>query len=101
MSSVESIGVDESLDELRDRVQRELIEGLLEQLESRYLTREKMYKKVLVNQRSTFSLSGTLNRIDVIDAVRENVKTSLTFGDYRRAAWYLKMLERLCQKFFR
>ena len=92
---------DESFSERRDDSQRALIEKLLERLESRYLTREKMFKKVLATQakKSEFTLTGTIERIDVIDAVRENVKTSLLFGNYRRASWYLKMLERLCQKY--
>lgn len=94
---------DEGFGERRDNNQRELLERLLERLENQYLTREKMYKRVLATQtqRSEFSLTGTIERIDVIDAVRENVKTSLTFGNYRRASWYLKMLERLCYKYLR
>ena len=89
---------DESFSERREHRQLELIETLLERLESKYLTREKMYKKILAAPNGEFSLTGTINRIDVIDAVRENVKTSLLFGNYRRATWYLKMLERLCRK---
>ena len=87
----------ETFDQQRARVQNELVSALLERLESRYLTREKMYRKILTNKRNKFSLKGTIDRIDLIDSVRENVKTSLTFGNYRRAAWYLKILERLCK----
>ncbi|MBQ9479541.1 MAG: hypothetical protein IJU71_08310 [Selenomonadaceae bacterium] len=90
---------DEEFGERRERYQRKLIETLLERLENKYLTREKMYRKILATQREKFSLTGTINRIDVLDGVRENVKTSLLFGNYRRASWYLKMLERLCRKY--
>ena len=90
---------DEDFGERRARYQQKLIETLLERLEEQYLTREKMYRKILATQRGEFSLSGTINRIDVIDSVRENVKTSLLFGNYRRASWYLKMLERLCRRY--
>ena len=90
---------DEEFGERRARCQRELIETLLERVESKYLTREKLYKKILATPNGDFSLTGTIERIDVLDAVRENVKTSLLFGNYRRASWYLKMLERLCRKY--
>ncbi|MBR1580876.1 MAG: hypothetical protein IJ668_10380 [Selenomonadaceae bacterium] len=90
---------DEEFGERRERYQRKLIETLLERLENKYLTREKMYRKILATQREKFSLTGTINRIDVLDGVRENVKTSLLFGNYRRASWYLKTLERLCRKY--
>ncbi len=90
----------EDINERRLRNQTELIEQLLAQLERKYLTREKMYKKILFNQRGEFSLSDTLNRIDLIDAVRVNIKTSLMFNNFRRAAWYLAMLERMCRKYF-
>ena len=91
---------DEDFEQQRDRVQNELIENILVQLERTHLTREKMYKQILFGQRGDFSLGVTLNRIDVVDAVRVNIKTSLMFGNYRRATWYLKMLERLCKKYF-
>ena len=91
---------DESFEERRARDQMELIEKLLERLEGKYLTREKMYKKILFDPRGEFSLSGTLNRIDVLDAVRVNIKTSLMFNNYRRATWYLAMLDRMCRKYF-
>ena len=91
---------DEEFEQKRDRAQNELLENLLVRLERKYLTREKMYKQILFGQRGEFSLGMTLNRIDVLDAVRVNIKTSLMFGNYRRATWYLKMLERLCKKYF-
>ena len=90
----------EDINERQLRKQTELIEQLLAQLERKYLTREKMYKKILFNQRGEFSLSDTLNRIDLLDAVRVNIKTSLMFNNFRRAAWYLTMLERMCRKYF-
>ena len=90
---------DEGFGERREQNQRELLEKLLKRLENKYLTREKMYRKILATQRGEFSLTGTIGRIDVIDAVRENAKTSLLFGNYRRATWYLKMLDKMCRKY--
>lgn len=88
---------DEPLEKKRVRLQSELVSGVLDQLENAYLTREKLYKKILVSKRSAFSLTATIDRLDLIDAVRENVKTSLLFGNYRRATWYLKVLARMCR----
>ena len=77
------------------------IETLLISIEKKYLTREKMYNRILYN-RSTKDkkMIDIVGRIDIIDSVRENVKTSLQFNDYKRASWYLQLLLRLCEKYF-
>ena len=81
--------------------QRFAIERLMSDIEKKYLTREKMYERILHRrERSESNVVDILGRIEIIDAVSENVKTALQFGDYRRALWYLQLLLRLCEKYF-
>ena len=88
---------DDPFEQKRARLQNELVSGVLDQLENAYLSREKLYKKILESKKSAFSWTATIDRLDLIDAVRENVKTSLLFGNYRRATWYLRVLDRMCR----
>ena len=84
-----------------DRAQQMSIETLLNSIEKKYITREKMYNRILLGRdTSDPNVINIIGRIDIIDSVRENVKTSLQFGDYRRASWYLSLLLRLCEKYF-
>ncbi len=94
----EYLADEEPIEQKRKRLQGELVNGALDKLENAYLTREKMYKKILASKRSAFSLTATIDRLDLVDAVRENVKTSLMFKNYRRATWYLRLLEQLCRR---
>ncbi|MBR1730177.1 MAG: hypothetical protein IJ728_11720 [Selenomonadaceae bacterium] len=83
------------------RAQQLSIETLLNQIEKKYLTREKMYNRLLQNRAgSDPTVIDIVGRMDIIDSVRVNLKTSLQFEDYRRAAWYLQTLLRLCEKYF-
>ena len=83
------------------KAQQLAIETLLVSIEKKYLTREKMYNRILHNRESTdSSVINIVGRMDIVDSVRQNVRTSLQFGDYRRATWYLRMLLRLCEKYF-
>ena len=84
-----------------NRAQLTSIEALLYDIEKKYITREKMYNRILHNRDdSDPTVINIIGRIDIIDSVRENVKTALQFGDYRRACWYLSLLLRLCEKYF-
>ena len=82
------------------KVQREVIEKLLQKLDERFLTREEIKMRMLSGRKSSDEGEiDIVSRLDLIDAVRENLRTSLQFEDYRRAARYLTMLNTLCQKF--
>lgn len=84
-----------------NKAQQLSIETLLADVEKKYLTRELMYNRILHNRDNNDStMVDIVGRIDIIDSVRENVRTSLQFGDYRRATWYLHLLIKLCEKFF-
>ncbi len=83
------------------KAQKSSIETLLMSIEKKYLTREKMYNRILHNRESSDpSVINIIGRMDIVDSVRQNVRTSLQFGDYRRATWYLHLLLRLCEKYF-
>ena len=83
------------------KAQRSSIETLLVRIEKKYLTREKMYNRILHNRdRTDPSVINIIGRMDIVDSVRQNVRTSLQFDDYRRATWYLQLLLRLCEKYF-
>ena len=83
------------------KAQKSSIETLLMSIEKKYLTREKMYNRILHNRESSDpSVINIIGRMDIVDSVRQNVRTSLQFGDYRRATWYLQLLLRLCERYF-
>ena len=83
------------------RAQRLSIENLLNNIENKYLTRQNLYNRFLHNRDDLDpAVIDIIGRIDIIDSVRENVRTALQFGHYRRAAWYLSLLVRLCEEYF-
>ncbi len=80
--------------------QRIVLEEILEELEKNFLSRERIKTRFLNGRTSTNSVGiDVITLLDIIDSVRENVKTSLQFEDYRRSARYLVMLQMLCEKF--
>ena len=79
--------------------QRIAIEEIFGELEKKFLTREKIKTRFL-NERTSED-TDILNRLDLIDAARENLKTSLQFGHFRRASRYLTLLNLLCEKFLK
>ena len=82
------------------KFQREVTEKLLQKLDEKFLTREEIKLRLLSSRKSDDEREiDIVSRLDLIDAVRENLKTSLQFEDYRRATRYLAMLDFLCQKF--
>ena len=84
------------------KFQKIALEETLRELENKFLTREKI-KSGILSGRAAENISDTyvLTLMDLIDAVRENVKTSLQFENFRRAVKYLTMLQRLCEKFLK
>ena len=84
------------------KFQKIALEEILRELENKFLTREKI-KSAILSGRAAENVSDTdvLTLLDLIDAVRENVKTSLQFEDHRRATKYLTLLQTLCEKFLK
>ena len=84
------------------KFQKIALEETLRELENKFLTREKI-KSAILSGRAAENVADTdvLTLIDLIDAVRENVKTSLQFENYRRAVKYLTLLQTLCEKFLK
>ena len=80
-------------------LQKVVLEKILCELEEKFLTQEKIKSRFLIGR--TAEDTDIVNRLDLIDAVRENVKTSLQFKKFRRAAKYLTILNSLCEKFLR
>ena len=80
--------------------QKVALEKIFGELEEKYLTREKIKSRFLSGNNSEHpDDTDIVNRLDFIDAVRENFKTSLQFGKFRRASRYLTLLDSLCEKF--
>lgn len=92
---------DENKKILRQKKSQQLVlEQLLEELEKNFLSREHIKTRFLNGRTSTNSVGvDVITLLDLIDAVRENLKTSLQFEDYRRAARYFVVLQTLCEKF--
>lgn len=83
-------------------LQKNALEKILCELEEKFLAQEKIKSRFLNGRTSKNSSDANIvNRLDLIDAVHENAKTSLQFGNFRRAAKYLTMLNLLCEKFFK
>lgn len=41
-----------------------------------------------------------VDNLQLLDFLRQSVLTSLQFGQYRRAVWYLQAFSRMCEKTF-
>ena len=84
--------------ERKKRSQQVVFEKLLSELEERHLTREHIKVRFL-SGKSSAGICGVdvVTLLDLLDAVRESLKTSLQFGDYRRALRYLVLLDFLCE----
>lgn len=80
--------------------QKAALEKILEELDEKFLLRGHIKTRFL-NGRTSANPNEIdfISQLDLIDSVRENVKTSLAFGDYIRATRYLVMLDALCEKF--
>ena len=80
--------------------QRVVLEEMLDEIEKKFLSREHIKTRFL-NGRTGANAVGidVITLLDLIDSVRENLKTSMQFEDYRRATRHLVMLQMLCEKF--
>lgn len=81
------------------KLQQAALEKLLSDVEEKYLTREHIKVRFL-SGRNSAGVGGVdvVTLLDMLDAVRENLKTSLQFGDFRRAIKYLALLNLLCEE---
>lgn len=83
------------------RSQKIVLESILAEIEKKYLTQEQVKLHFLHGRSAADSDGiGIVSRLDLVDAVRENARTSLQFDDCRRASRHLAMLYKLCEKFF-
>ena len=80
------------------KAQQAAFETLLDSIEEKHLTREHIKVRFLSGKTSK-GIGGidAVTLLDLLDTVRENLKTSLQFGDYRRAIRYLVLLDFLCE----
>lgn len=72
-------------------MQEALLYGLLQKLESQYLTKDLVCSAILTGDQSK------LHWFERMEAVGHAVLTALRFRDYRRAARLLIVFERLCR----
>ena len=84
------------------KFQKVALEETLREFENKFLTREKI-KSAILSGRAAENISDmdVLTLLDLIDAVRENIKTSLQFENYRRAIKYLTLLQAIYEKFLK
>lgn len=80
--------------------QKLALEKIFTELEENFLTRDKIKSRFL-ERRENYDDTDIVNRLDLIDAIRENFKTALQYKKCRRATRYLSMLNVLCEKFLR
>jgi len=72
-------------------MQEALLYGLLQKLESQYLTKDLVCCAILAGDRCK------LHRFERMEAVGHAVLTALRFRDYHRATRYLIVFEKLCR----
>lgn len=80
-------------------LQKNSLTKILDELDNKFLSRELIKARFLAKR--DISDTDIINRLDLIDAVRENLKTALQFNHFRRANRYLAMLDYLCDKFLK
>ena len=72
-------------------MQEALLYGLLQKLESQYLTKDLVCCAILTGEHCK------LHRFDCMEAVGHAMLTSVRVRDYHRAARYLIVFEKLCR----
>lgn len=85
-----------------DKENRRLVlEKMLAAVEKKYLNHENL-KKQFLSERLSGKTGGIdiAEKLDLADALQNNVQTALDFGDFRRAARYFVTLYILCENFF-
>lgn len=71
-----------------------IIRNLLDEIRERYITDASVMPLILVNDKKQ------AENLRVIDGLHQSVLTSLQFGQYRRAVWYLQAFALACGKVF-
>ena len=70
-----------------------IIYKLLEQLEEKYLTTEKIRRAIVEDD------TARQNTLEMIEALCQAVITSLNFGNYKRAVKYLALATDFCERY--
>lgn len=72
----------------------QVIRGLLDKICRKYITDASMVPFILSNDKKQ------TENLRILDGLHQSVLTSLQFGQYRRAVWYLQIFSRICDKTF-
>ncbi len=86
-----------------DKENRRLaLEKMLAAVDKKYLNQENL-KKQFLSERLSGKTGGIdiADKLDLVDALRNNIQTALDFGDFRRASRYFVTLYIFCENFFR
>jgi len=70
------------------------IKTLLDELDRQYFTDSSILPIILSNDQRQ------LENLQLIDSLHQSVLTSLQFGQYRRAVWYLQAFSMECENVF-
>lgn len=68
----------------------QIISGLLDEISKQYLTDASVLPLILSNDESQ------MKKLQILDFLQQSVLTSLQFGQYRRATWYLQAFSQVC-----
>ena len=72
----------------------QLISVLLDEICTQYITEASVLPLILSNDEKQ------AENLRIIDCLHQSVMTSLQFGQYRRAVWYLQAFSLACDKTF-
>lgn len=72
-------------------MQEQILYGLLQKLENKHLTKDMICRAILTGDQKQ------IRRFERLEAVGHAMITALRFHDYRRAARYLLVFEKLCR----
>lgn len=78
----------------KTEAETEAIAALLDEIRRRHIHAASMVPLILSGD------GKRVERLSVIDFLHQSVLTSLQFGQYRRAVWYLQAFSRMCEKTF-
>lgn len=72
----------------------QVIRGLLDKICKKHITDASMLPLILSKDKKQ------AENLRILDCLHQSVLTSLQFGQYRRAVWYLQAFSRLCNETF-
>ena len=78
----------------QQEMQEQVIRILLNEICKRYITDASIFPIILSND------AKQIENLKLVDSLQQSVLTSLRFGQYRRAVWYLQAFSRTCEKTF-